>query len=285
MSIMSNHQKVYVSKAGIRIFFSMKDNHGANYTLRALKRRLKQSSLILWNVFVHLTYNNEGLQTASGNDIRKLMNKIKQYNRNSLRKYQARERIDNKLKYVDKPRYKRWGKIYDYWKGRNDRFVYCWKIEFDSKGSRTWNPHFHMLLSSPFYISKQKIDEWWGHGFVRVKGIHDQKTAKKYVSKYMSKDTSAITQWQGRHFGHSRNLPPDVKNWTYEGIIPLENAFNISKMQREKTLYGYDLVKEMKHLRKVKPVFAEGYTVSPIRKDQKETLLARQKHLNTNPSN
>lgn len=269
---MSNYQKVYVSKSGIRIFFSMYDDYSGSYSLRALKRRLKQSKLILWNVFIHLTYNNENLPEASGQDIRALMNKIKQYNRNKLRKYQLREGG----KYVDKPRYRRWAGIYEYWSKRNERFVYCWKIEFDSSGVRKWNPHFHLLCASPFYLSKQKILEWWGNGFVEVKGIHDTEVAKKYVTKYMSKDTSLVKSWKGRHWGHSRNLPKDVKTWTFEGIIPLQNAFKIQRMQKQKVLYGYELEKELKDLKKIRPVFHD-YSPSPIRKDQKETLLGRQK--------
>lgn len=263
-------QKVYVSKSGYRIFFSMYENRSENYSLRVLKRRLRQSKIALWNVFMHLTYNNENIEAASGQDIRRLMNKIKQYNRNAIRKYQKRE---NK-KYIDEPRYKRWTKIYAYWKGRNQNFVYCWKLEFDSTGVREWNPHFHIIMSSPFYISKQYIQKWWGKGFVEVTGIYDDKKAKRYVTKYFSKDTSKTKRWKGKHWGHSRNLPKDIKKWTYEGLIDAEAAYKITKMQKQEILYGYKLAEQLKDIRKIRPVFHD-YSTPGIRKDQIETLKAR----------
>lgn len=245
----------------------MTEKHSASYSLRVLKRRLKQSNLILWNVFVHLTYNNEHLDDASSQDIRRLMNKIKQFNRNNLRKYQKRE----SGKYLDQVKYPRWKKIYEYHRAKNQRFVYCWKVEFDSKGVRTWNPHFHILMASPFYLSKSKIKDWWGKGFVEVKGIFDTRTARNYVSKYMSKDTSLIKRWDGRHWGHSRNLPKDVKKWTYEGLIDVESAVEITAYQKQEILYGYKIGKALKNIRKVKPVFAD-YNVSPIRDYAKQDL-------------
>lgn len=238
--------KVYRDNKGNRIFFNRYDKKIDNYSLRELKRRLKAN--IKWNVFLHLTYSNEFVDTAKANDIRLFMNRLKQFNRNRTREY---------------AKYNRWWKIHEYYQNRNKDFKYCWKVEFDSSGERDYNPHFHMLIESPFWLSQQKIEKWWSRkdketketnqiGFINMATIDNPKKAKRYVNKYMSKNTKG-NKWNGRHWGHSRNLPKGKKNWKFEGLA---NEFTVGKISyhQKELLDGHYIQHYAKKIRKVKYV-------------------------------
>lgn len=65
---------------------------------------------------------------------------------------------------------------------------YVWVIEKQPCG----NTHFHVVFFELPYLDKNKIEQMWGHGFVKFKEIKtsykDTKHTANYVGKYITKD-------------------------------------------------------------------------------------------------
>ena len=56
--------------------------------------------------------------------------------------------------------------------------------EFQKRGA----VHYHLLMNCP-YISKEKLTEIWGHGFVKINRIDNVDNIGAYITKYMTKDS------------------------------------------------------------------------------------------------
>lgn len=214
------YYKVYQRYRDRKIFGFPLNSKPSNYSLRKLKRRL-MSNKKNWNLFLHLTYNNNWVDYACGNDIRKLLNNVRQFNRNKLRTVK-----DKRLR--------------EYYIERNKNFKYCWVVETSSTGIRQYNPHFHVLIESPFYLSRKKLQNWWGKGFVSLKTIKNSKKAIEYVLKYMVKGTKR-KQWVGKQWSHSRNLPGDKRTSRYIGCLEESIYYEWRLLQKNYLLTGeYD---------------------------------------------
>ncbi|MEJ2252178.1 MAG: hypothetical protein P8Y97_21260 [Candidatus Lokiarchaeota archaeon] len=227
-----NYYKIYKHRhlPKLLAFPLYSEGNKSTFSNRRLKRQLKHIRC-KWNVMLTLTYNDENVKSACSNHIRKLINNIRQYNR-------------NKLKYYNKPRYH---KIRQYYEFRNSQFKYVWKIEFDSSGNRKWNPHFHVLIESPFYLSKSKIESYWNKGYVTLRPIKNREIAKKYVSKYITKKTYVI-KWSGKTYSKSRNIPTkNLRMWDYYGCLDYKDWYKLKKISYDNILLtpkGQELMRQ-----------------------------------------
>jgi len=63
---------------------------------------------------------------------------------------------------------------------------YLTVIEFQKRGA----VHYHMVCNMP-YVSKDLLQDIWGKGFIKINRIQHCDNVGAYVSKYLSKETSA----------------------------------------------------------------------------------------------
>lgn len=84
--------------------------------------------------------------------------------------------------------------ITDYYKDKlfegSTSLQYLWRFETNSKGKRSYNPHFHLILNVVPYIENRSLREIWNRGFVHINKIDNVRKLRHYISKYMSKDKS-----------------------------------------------------------------------------------------------
>lgn len=187
-----------------------------NRSLRKFRTKLLNSS-IKFNVFITLTYNNQHVESATSDHVRKLINTLKQHNRNKTREYS---------------KYPRWRHIAEYYERRNKWFAYAWRCETDSTGVREYNPHFHILIHTPFYIAREKIEKWWSKGFITIRRVKDRKQIKKYIYKYMTKDSRSHL-WKDRLWSTSRNIKTPPKRWNYIGNLEQDQMERLSDISRD----------------------------------------------------
>lgn len=139
------------------------------FELTSIKRRsIRIRQKILFNSklaskFITLTYDDVHLHSEYKNDINLFIKRLKYY----LAKNREIE-----------------------YSGINKNLEYCWKFETNSIGKREFNPHFHLITNIITFLPQELIQETWGKGFIHVNQIENKKELVKYVSKYMSKDTT-----------------------------------------------------------------------------------------------
>lgn len=146
-----------------------------------------------------LTYNDDALKKASGNDIRKFINRLKQTLRNRKKYWEKKQKqgLVSRYQFLLK------------------QFKYAWKVEHGKKNNR---PHFHLIIQSSIYYSKKKVEQMWKCGFVSMKKIFNSKHSKSYVYKYMSKELKYDNRFK-RLFSTSRNIKKPIdKEWKYAGV-------------------------------------------------------------------
>lgn len=182
------------------------------------ERKIKSID-VAWKVMLTLTYNNKNVESASGDDFRKFMNALKQFNRNRVKQYS---------------KYKRWHAIRSYFEKRNKNLKYLKRVEFDSEGNREYNPHFHILIDADFYIARKKVQKIWGKGFCTMKRITNPTRAKEYVIKYIMKELPH-PKWEGKTFSKSRNIkfPKIPKTSQLVGALEDDRYFELQKILLE----------------------------------------------------
>lgn len=57
-------------------------------------------------------------------------------------------------------------------------------IEFQKRGAI----HYHMVLFNIPYILSESVFKVWGHGYIKIKKVDEQKNVARYLTKYMSKN-------------------------------------------------------------------------------------------------
>ena len=197
------YYKIYINKFYPEIFGVKLYGIGTSYSIRSLKRRLK-SNKIRFGLHITLTYNDANVEKASGNDIRKLINRIRQSSRNIM-----------KEKYSP------------------DNFKYVWKREFGKLNERI---HYHLLVESPYFLSKETIEKYWDKGFINLREIENRKEMKQYIQKYIVK-TIAGTE-RGRDWSVSRSIKPlKTKKWILLGVLNEVDYYRFKSVSSKRILF------------------------------------------------
>lgn len=64
------------------------------------------------------------------------------------------------------------------------KLQYVAVIEFQKRGAI----HYHVVMFNAPYIKNKRLNELWGHGFVKINKIKHVDNVGAYVTKYMTKD-------------------------------------------------------------------------------------------------
>lgn len=224
MPFSDNLCRCYINKKnGKIIYFGFEFETPWQKSLRKLRNtfrneyvRKKDKTKNLY--FLTLTYANSSVNDALPNDVRLFQNRLKQYNRN---------------------------KGFHEW---NKQMRIGWKMEFDSSGSREFNPHFHLLIESPFRLSLPKIQAWWQKGFVKRDVVQSRKKALVYISKYFSKTTYKHSNYSRNHpkaklWSKTRNMKTPKTKYRYYGIFYYTFARELARISRIKTLVHHIIEK------------------------------------------
>lgn len=99
--------------------------------------------------------------------------------------------------------------------------------------------HYHVILFSFPFVPAKKLEEIWGHGFVKVNKIRgiDAKKRGAYVSKYFTKDID-LRERKSKAYFKSRNLKvPEARKF----LLP-EGAFDPGMFGKPSYSSSYRLV-------------------------------------------
>lgn len=136
MTVLTDYYKIYQNKIDRRIIgFRWAPYKRYSRSLQRLRKRASNSRNIQFNVMLTLTYSEISVNKACMNDFRKLLNKIKQNQRNkinALKKIAIKARIVN-----DVHLYEHMKTLYKLYKDNLKKFSYIVKVEFESAGART----------------------------------------------------------------------------------------------------------------------------------------------------
>lgn len=81
-------------------------------------------------------------------------------------------------------------------------FKYIAVIEFQNRGAI----HYHVLLDIEVYIPHEKLEKWWGNGFIRINSIDHVDNIGAYVIKYMTKEDADERLIGKKSYQCSKNL-------------------------------------------------------------------------------
>ena len=210
----------------------------AHRSLRILKNTLRHLKKY-WNLFLVCTYNDENVSKANSDDMRLFINRVKQFTRNKINKYKS---ILAKSS-LEKEKNKFFIELMETYVRKLENFKYVWKVEFESTGQRQYNPHFHVLLSVPFWLKLKRIQKYWDKGSLHLESIKNTKKASIYVSKYFSKQTENFEQWAGKHWSKSRNIKTYKNFCRFVGQMEYSYAKKLSELTKKWELNYYEIRK------------------------------------------
>lgn len=116
---------------------------------------------------------------------------------------------------------------------RLNRFVRV-KMKWDYKYLATWEKqkrgaiHYHIILFNFPFVNAKKLEEIWGHGFIKINDISKVDKAQnvgRYVSKYFGKDLD-VKEHKKKAYFSSRNLskPVEINKFSEKDDIEIKNS-------------------------------------------------------------
>lgn len=99
----------------------------------------------------------------------------------------------------------------------------AWRLEFDSKGSRTYNPHFHLIILGVPWVDRGRVRAIWnrvagnpqGSPSTDVGGIRSWRGLLHYAAKYVSKVSGSGSLVYGSY------LTGRIWGWFNDDALPL----------------------------------------------------------------